>query len=380
MGPMMQGNASNLPQATEYTLQGVMRFLQTEWHRHERDRNAWEIEKQEMKGRIANLEGQARRADATQRALKKYVSILERKVKDQKGSAGTDDAENAKNLREAKIREKLKCEFAASVTALPNVLTRVSATLETHTIPGVDGVDGELKIERGDEESQRQDLKTFLDQCQSEFMYLMITPANPQPPRDSPPLPMMEDLREVEGYGMPAPQPIERQFQLPSRPVQNHVQEMNSRAPPPTTPRRCSPTRSSVRNTPSRRPRPWRGLLPSTRLPCSRTTTNGPHPFSSPRELSTRPPTRQTTQPMHWVAWKSLLSTGESVEFLIPMVGSSPRARSPNPAHRNPTKHQPDLIPTSFPPPTTCPSLQTVELVPTGERAPCPGGGAPSTR
>ncbi|KAH6889453.1 WD40-repeat-containing domain protein [Thelonectria olida] len=218
MGPMMQGNNSNLPQATEYTLQGVMRFLQTEWHRHERDRNAWEIEKQEMKGRIANLEGQARRADATQRALKKYVSILERKVKDQsaqlKGTGVIDDAEAAKNERAAKIQEKLK------------------SSLETHTIPGVDGVDGE-KIERGDEESQRQDLKTFLDQCQSEFMYLMITPANPQPPRESPPLPMMEDLREVEGYGMPAPQPMERQFQLQSRPAQNHVQEVNSRAPPP---------------------------------------------------------------------------------------------------------------------------------------------------
>jgi striatin 1/3/4 len=118
MGPMMQGNTSNLPQATEYTLQGVMRFLQTEWHRHERDRNAWEIEKQEMKGRIANLEGQARRADATQRALKKYVSILERKVKDQsaqlKGNGVLDDAEAAKNERAAKIQEKLKCEFICS--------------------------------------------------------------------------------------------------------------------------------------------------------------------------------------------------------------------------------------------------------------------------
>ncbi len=60
-----------------------MRFLQSEWHRHERDRNAWEIEKQEMKGRIASLEGAARRADATQKALKKYVAILEKKVKDQ---------------------------------------------------------------------------------------------------------------------------------------------------------------------------------------------------------------------------------------------------------------------------------------------------------
>jgi striatin 1/3/4 len=90
-----------------------MRFLQTEWHRHERDRNAWEIEKQEMKGRIANLEGQARRADATQKALKKYVSILERKIKDQaaqlNGTSTAEDADPAKKDRAAKIQEKLRC-------------------------------------------------------------------------------------------------------------------------------------------------------------------------------------------------------------------------------------------------------------------------------
>jgi striatin 1/3/4 len=114
----MQGHGPNQPPATEYTLQGVMRFLQTEWHRHERDRNAWEIEKQEMRGRIANLEGQVRRADATQKALRKYVNILERKVKDQsaqlKGTEATDAAEAAKNDRAAKIQEKLKGEYISA--------------------------------------------------------------------------------------------------------------------------------------------------------------------------------------------------------------------------------------------------------------------------
>lgn len=116
MGMHMQGHGPNQPPATEYTLQGVMRFLQTEWHRHERDRNSWEIEKQEMRGRIANLEGQARRADATQRALRKYVSILEKKVKDQaaqlKGSGATDAADDEHNDRAAKIQEKLACKMA----------------------------------------------------------------------------------------------------------------------------------------------------------------------------------------------------------------------------------------------------------------------------
>lgn len=58
-------------------------------------------------------------------------------------------------------------------------------------------------------------------------MYLMIAPANPQPPRDSPPLPMIEDLREVDAYGMP--HQLDRQFQLPQRPAQMHMQEMAAR-------------------------------------------------------------------------------------------------------------------------------------------------------
>lgn len=96
-----------------------MRFLQTEWHRHERDRNAWEIERQEMKGRIAALEGSARRADATQKALKRYVSILEKKVKDQAAQLKVKNAppqdEHAvkqppKIDRASLVQEKLKCE------------------------------------------------------------------------------------------------------------------------------------------------------------------------------------------------------------------------------------------------------------------------------
>jgi striatin 1/3/4 len=61
---------------------GVMRFLQTEWHRHERDRNGWEIERQEMKGRIAKLEGSTRKADTSIVSLKKYVSMLEKALKE----------------------------------------------------------------------------------------------------------------------------------------------------------------------------------------------------------------------------------------------------------------------------------------------------------
>jgi hypothetical protein len=59
-----------------------MRFLQSEWHRHERDRNGWEIERQEMKGRIARLEGSTRKSDSSNKSLKKYVNMLEKALKE----------------------------------------------------------------------------------------------------------------------------------------------------------------------------------------------------------------------------------------------------------------------------------------------------------
>lgn len=103
-----------------------MRFLQTEWHRHERDRNAWDIEKQEMKSRIAALEGAARRSDATQKALKKYVTILEQKLKQQAAQLkGENDATSdtqapasEREKREALLKEHLE---SRPPTFLPTV-------------------------------------------------------------------------------------------------------------------------------------------------------------------------------------------------------------------------------------------------------------------
>ena len=58
-----------------------MRFLQTEWHRHERDRNTWEIERAEMKSRIGKLEGDGRTNKRLQESLGKHVKILEHALK-----------------------------------------------------------------------------------------------------------------------------------------------------------------------------------------------------------------------------------------------------------------------------------------------------------
>ncbi|RYP12140.1 hypothetical protein DL767_011476 [Monosporascus sp. MG133] len=212
----------NHPHATEYTLQGVMRFLQTEWHRHERDRNAWEIERQEMKGRIAALEGSARRADATQKALKRYVAILEKKVKDQAAQLkGAKSAPSSQDATDHSVKQPPKIDRAALIQE------KLKSTQEKpKEIPGLEGILGE----RAQEDEEREHLKAFLDQCQAEFTYLMITPANPMPPRESPPLPTIDDLREGgEAFGLPTgQQPLDVAFQG-LRLNQNHVKEQGPR-------------------------------------------------------------------------------------------------------------------------------------------------------
>lgn len=61
-----------------------MRFLQAEWHRHERERNLWEIERAEMKSRIGRLEGEARTNKRMSESLGKHVRILETALKQER--------------------------------------------------------------------------------------------------------------------------------------------------------------------------------------------------------------------------------------------------------------------------------------------------------
>ncbi|RIB27639.1 WD40-repeat-containing domain protein [Gigaspora rosea] len=64
-------------QIPEYTLPGVLHFLQSEWRRYERDRNEWEIERAEMKARIALLEGERRGIETMKINLMRRVKMLE---------------------------------------------------------------------------------------------------------------------------------------------------------------------------------------------------------------------------------------------------------------------------------------------------------------
>lgn len=61
-----------------------MRFLQIEWHNHERARNAWDIERAEMKAKIAKQEGECRHAKRINEQLERQIRMLEVALKNER--------------------------------------------------------------------------------------------------------------------------------------------------------------------------------------------------------------------------------------------------------------------------------------------------------
>jgi striatin 1/3/4 len=214
-----------------------MRFLQTEWHRHERDRNAWEIERQEMKGRIARLEGSTRKSDASNKSLKKYVNMLEKALKERDAQvkalkAGADvhlgdSIRGGKEKESLDVKKKERRKFTRLVDG--RVLTDLAVQEKPHN--SFLDTEGDGDGDRSEEDPDRHQLKGFMDKTQGELTYLMVSPSNPVPPRDPPPV--EEVLLQPPSFG-PAPgQPsLEEMSQHYAR--QKNMRESNLSRPSPS--------------------------------------------------------------------------------------------------------------------------------------------------
>jgi hypothetical protein len=91
---------------TIYTHAGVMRFLQIEWHNHERARNAWDIERAEMKAKIAKQEGEGRQAKRLNEQLDRQVRMLEMALRNERAKSKGGKVEEKKGAESEK--EKMK--------------------------------------------------------------------------------------------------------------------------------------------------------------------------------------------------------------------------------------------------------------------------------
>ncbi|KAJ5795345.1 hypothetical protein N7457_001944, partial [Penicillium paradoxum] len=163
-------DGSNGPQGTEYTLQGVMRFLQTEWHRHERDRNAWEIERAEMKSRIGRLEGDLRTSKRLHESLGKHVRLMETALKREREKAkklsNNEKIDDPKDPKEA-ARE--------SINFLKAQRPKPSTDHEDDQEP-----DNESHHEGHDEEDIDK-VRGYLSKASREIAYHVIPTSHPPP-------------------------------------------------------------------------------------------------------------------------------------------------------------------------------------------------------
>ncbi|KAF9923299.1 hypothetical protein FBU30_006640 [Linnemannia zychae] len=119
--------SSQPPPAAEYAFPGVLQFLQSEWRRFERDRNEWDIEKAEMKARIAFLEGEKRGIDNSKIDLMKRVKMLEFALR-QERSKYVEAKDDSSDRAPAQGQQPL----AQGVTPFPAINTKLQNRLSTY--------------------------------------------------------------------------------------------------------------------------------------------------------------------------------------------------------------------------------------------------------
>ncbi|KAJ6007321.1 WD40-repeat-containing domain protein [Penicillium herquei] len=161
------------PQGTEYTLQGVMRFLQTEWHRHERDRNAWEIERAEMKSRIGRLEGELRTSRRLHESLGKHVRLMETALK-----------------REREKVKKLLNNESIEDAKDPKEIARESVQFlkEQRSNSNLDANPEDPSLNEFGHEDERDKSRVYLSKCSQEIAYHVIPTSHPPPDLSDPDL------------------------------------------------------------------------------------------------------------------------------------------------------------------------------------------------
>jgi striatin 1/3/4 len=85
-----------------------MRFLQLEWHSHERARNAWDIERAEMKAKIAKQEGEVRSAKKLNDQLNKHIRMLEQALTNERAKSKSGSALPVVDEKKGKAKAEAK--------------------------------------------------------------------------------------------------------------------------------------------------------------------------------------------------------------------------------------------------------------------------------
>ncbi|KAF8184970.1 WD40-repeat-containing domain protein [Mycena galopus ATCC 62051] len=87
----------------DWNLSSVLHYLQTEWRKYERDRNEWEIERAEMRARIALLEGERRSFENVKLDLMRRIKMLEYALRMERSKQLTQPPPTSSSVPPAKL-------------------------------------------------------------------------------------------------------------------------------------------------------------------------------------------------------------------------------------------------------------------------------------
>ncbi|KIJ29882.1 hypothetical protein M422DRAFT_235064, partial [Sphaerobolus stellatus SS14] len=197
----------------DFTLSSVLHFLQTEWRRYERDRNEWEIERAEMRARIALLEGERRSFENIRLDLARRIKMLEYALRMERskqlnassqptGSSSKSNIPSQKDDTPSLGKEGSGSSSPrsddsplpdhrismASLSGLPNGISQGPNKSQPWNTNGTFSnqalLAGVGKPPLGRDPKSRQRSKEYLKQCLQEITYLTSTQAlNPLPNR-----------------------------------------------------------------------------------------------------------------------------------------------------------------------------------------------------
>ncbi|OWT41713.1 nuclear mRNA splicing protein [Cryptococcus neoformans Bt1] len=199
----------------EMNLASVLHYLQSEWRRWERDRNEWEIERAEMRARIALLEGQRRSAENLKVDLLRRVKMLEFALRQERtkrvGAGGKLNSVPPTRLAALQDEDRLstgdkegsgsECsqedivEKPTKVNGVHSAAISKSSTVMSRSQPAEANQWKSIGVAPRDPKARARS-REYLKQCLQEISYLTspgaLNPLPPYPPVDPSALPQPE--------------------------------------------------------------------------------------------------------------------------------------------------------------------------------------------
>lgn len=170
-----------------------------EWHNHERARNAWEIEREELKQKASKDEGQLNKLRRQVEALEKHVKMLEtalkvERAKTKAGQSGDKLAMEEASQKEGKGKSLLKTEDAGgkgtkkrmSDSDLMLTCSRRDADHSSCVAPNKPHnsfLNTEGGLSDAERDTQLDKSRRYINKCIEEITYLLLPPSHPPPPR-----------------------------------------------------------------------------------------------------------------------------------------------------------------------------------------------------